>query len=119
MRVAVLASIVFAGLVIALVSAMLQRSEVFAERPALPATGVRYGQGSELIAMTSDQPDGRQQVIVIDPKTQTMSVYHIEKNSGLIALKSVRNVQWDLRMDEFNSGEPSPRDIRAMLEHRK
>ena len=35
---------------------------------------------------------------------------------GELALKSVRNIQWDLQMTEFNGVAPLPRDIRAMLE---
>jgi hypothetical protein len=119
MRVAVLASIVFSGLVIAFASAYLQRSEALADKPTFPANGTRFGQGSELIALSSENSDGRQQLVVIDPKTQVMGVYQIEKNTGLISLKSIRNVQWDLKMDEFNSADPSPREIRAMLEYRK
>ena len=115
MRVAVLMSIVFAGLVIAYASAILQRTEAL----AAPNGGVRFGQGGDLIALSSENAEGRQQLIVIDPKTQVMGVYQIEKNSGLISLKSIRNVQWDLKMDEFNSADPSPREIRAMLENRK
>src|SRR4051794_26554751 len=114
MRVAVLASIVFAGLVIAFGSAGLQRSEAWADKPLAPQAGVRFGQGGDLIALSSENGDGRQQLIVIDPKTQVMGVYQIERNSGLISLKSIRNVQWDLKMDEFNSADPSPREIRAM-----
>jgi hypothetical protein len=46
-------------------------------------------------------------------------VYQVDPRSGAIALKSVRNIHWDLQMDEFNSGgNPSPKEIRSLLEQR-
>jgi len=47
-----------------------------------------------------------------------MSVYHIELATGKIALRSVRNIHWDLQMTEFNSADPLPREIRSLLEPR-
>lgn len=70
------------------------------------------------IALTTDTVEGAQQVVVIDPRSHVMSVYHVEKASGVIALKSVRNVRGDLMMDEFNTSHPLPREIRAILQNR-
>ncbi|MBP90919.1 MAG: hypothetical protein CMJ64_30110 [Planctomycetaceae bacterium] len=72
----------------------------------------------ELIALNSDVEDGRQQVVVIDAKSRVMSVYHIEHETGVISLKSVRSIEADLLMDEFNTGNPLPREIRAILDQR-
>ncbi|MEQ8790284.1 MAG: hypothetical protein RIC55_28570 [Pirellulaceae bacterium] len=72
----------------------------------------------ELIALSHDLGEGRQQVTVIDPKMRVMAVYHVDPTSGEITLKSVRNIHWDLQMEEFNGVNPSPRDIRALLEQR-
>jgi hypothetical protein len=55
---------------------------------------------------------------LIDPATRTMAVYHIDTSSGEIALKSVRNVNFDLQMMEFNGKSPLPNEIRAILEQR-
>lgn len=71
-----------------------------------------------LMALSSDTADGFQQIAVIDSKTRVMSVYHVEHKSGSIALKSVRNLSADLEMDEFNTEQPLPRDIRAILNKR-
>jgi len=71
---------------------------------------------SDLIALNSDVIEGRQQVVVIDAKTRVMSVYHIEQGTGVISLKSVRSIAADLLMDEFNTGSPLPREIRAILD---
>lgn len=62
--------------------------------------------------------DGRQQTTVIDVRTRTMAVYHITPQSGVITLKSVRNLGWDLQIDDYNSGKPQPREIRALVERR-
>ena len=69
----------------------------------------------QLIALTSDLPGSHQQVTVIDAKARIMSVYHIENTTGVISLKSVRNIRADLLMDEFNTESPLPREIRAIL----
>ncbi len=57
---------------------------------------------------------GPQAVIVVDPSQRVMAVYHVDKTTGEIALRSVRNITWDLQMMEFNSGEPLPQDIRNL-----
>lgn len=72
----------------------------------------------ELIALNSEVEDGRQQVVVIDSKSRVMSVYHVEHATGVISLKSVRRIESDLLMDEFNTGSPLPREIRAILDQR-
>ena len=71
-----------------------------------------------LIALTSDIPGNHQQVTVIDSKARIMSVYHVQSATGVISLKSVRNISADLMMDEFNTESPLPREIRAILTSR-
>lgn len=62
--------------------------------------------------------DGQQiTVTAIDPRQRVMAVYHVERGTGEITLKSVRNLTWDLQMVEFNSGNPLPQDIRNGLKH--
>jgi hypothetical protein len=59
--------------------------------------------------------EGQPQVVtVIDSAARVMAVYHVDRASGEITLKSVRNMTWDLQMLEFNSGEPLPQEIRDM-----
>ena len=67
------------------------------------------------IALSSDTADGQQQITVIDSKTRVMAVYHAAHKTGVIALKSVRDISSDLMMDEFNTDSPLPREIRAIL----
>ena len=113
MRVAMLVVLVGAGLVMFGVGRTGDRP-VFAQRPGLEQ--VEIGAASQqLIALSSDAGPS-QQVTLIDPKTQVMGVYHIDRATGEIALKSVRKIRWDLLMEEFNATSPSPRDIRSLVE---
>jgi hypothetical protein len=75
------------------------------------------GSGSEWISFSWDAGNA-EQVAVLDPQSRSMSIYEINRNSGAITLKSVRNVGWDLRLEEFNSTNPTPREIRALVERR-
>jgi hypothetical protein len=54
-------------------------------------------------------------ITVIDTSQQTMAIYHVERATGEITLKSVRNFTWDLQMKDFNTGKPLPQDIRSGL----
>jgi hypothetical protein len=71
-----------------------------------------------LFALPSEVDDRHQQITLIDPVARTMVVYHIDKPSGEVTLRSVRNIHWDLQMDEFNGKTPLPREIRSLLERR-
>ena len=84
-----------------------QQPQVPAVKPLVLSDG--------LIALSSDTADGRQQVTVIDSKTRVMSVYHVDHKTGVIGLKSVRDISADLKMEEFNTDSPLPREIRASL----
>jgi len=54
----------------------------------------------------------------VDTRTRALGVYHIDRGTGQISLKSVRSVQWDLMMDDFNGGNPAPQEIRSLLDSR-
>jgi hypothetical protein len=73
----------------------------------------------DLLAMSHDGGDGRQQITLVDPRQRVMAVYHVDRTSGALQLKSVRNVQWDLLIEDYNSGTPAPRDIRALKEQQR
>jgi hypothetical protein len=74
---------------------------------------------SELVAHSVMLEDGRQQLVVVDARQRSLAVYHVDPRTGALALKSVRNFHWDLQMEEFNAGgQPSPRDIRTLVEQR-
>lgn len=54
-------------------------------------------------------------VTVIDSRQRVLAVYQVDRNSGEITPKSVRNISWDLQMIEYNSGKPLPQDVRNGL----
>lgn len=74
--------------------------------------------GNGLITHVQDV-DGRPlRVIVIDPAARVMGVYDISRETGEIQLKSVRDMSGDLQMLEFNSGAPSPADIKNSIQRK-
>jgi len=83
--------------------------------PVLAQQGSTQSGNQELIALSAQLADGKQQVTVIDPRARVVSVYHISPTSGEIALKSVRNIHWDLQMTQFNGKAPLPEEIRNVL----
>lgn len=83
----------------------------------LPGRGLE-SPGEALLVFPSAGPDGGQFLAIVDPKTRTMGTYYIDGQKGEIALKSVRNISWDLYLEEFNGKAPSPRDIKELLERR-
>ena len=71
-----------------------------------------------MITVSTPLGDQRQQLTVIDTRQRVMCVYQIDNVSGEIALRSVRNIHWDLQLSEFNSASPLPREVRSMIEPR-
>ena len=115
MRAMVLGALVGAGLVMAAVGSFDPSGEALAQRPV---SYQQAGPGSDLIALSNPVGESGQLVTVIDPGQRVMSVYHIDSVSGKIALRSVRNIHWDLQMSYLNCEKPLPQEIRAMLEQR-
>lgn len=76
------------------------------------SAGARSG---SLIAFSSMLASGQQQVVVLDSAQYVLSVYRISPDSGEISLVSVRNIRLDSAIDNYNSGNPSPEDIRKMV----
>lgn len=56
--------------------------------------------------------NGFQQIAIFDQTKQTLAVYHINPASGDIQLKSVRKLEADFFLQEFNLSEPTPSTIR-------
>jgi hypothetical protein len=104
-------------LMVAAVAGFGQRSEVFAQRPqSAPAPGA----SGDLIVLpiaSGDKAQG-QLLAVVEPKQQVMSVYRIDANTGKIALRSVRNLRYDLQMTNYNNEAPLPQEIQTLLEQR-
>ncbi len=117
MRVAVLVVLVGAGFLCAVLGARMGPSRVVAQQPYV-AKAASATPAARLIAFSCQLGQGHQQITLIDPEARVMSVYHVDGATGEISLQSVRNVRWDLQMEEFNGASPSPREIRSLLEQR-
>jgi len=79
----------------------------------------RVASSPDLLALSHESGDGRQQITVVDPRQRVMAVYHVDRVSGALQLKSVRNLQWDLLIEDYNSGSPAPRDIRVLKDQQR
>lgn len=90
----------------------------FPQASAQRTPAERTSPADQIIALPFEGADGKQQVTIVDPRTRVIAVYQVDKVNGSLALRSVRNVHWDLLMEEYNTshGSPTPRDIRALAE---
>ena len=107
---------VLIGIAVGAVALAVEFPQAQAQR--VPAD--RTPPADQLIALPFEASDGKQQVTIVDPRTRVIAVYQVDKVNGSLALRSVRNVHWDLLMEEYNTshGSPTPRDIRALAEQR-
>jgi len=112
MKAAVIGALAGTTLAVAALGGLSPLGRAFAQRPSAEVAG----DASELIVLSSPAGDSRQQVTVIDPRSRVMSVYHISGATGEIALKSVRDFHWDLRMTELNGVSPLPHEVRSLVE---
>ena len=111
MRRSLFGALLGASLVVAIAvgrSAIGGPETVFA--PDAPTRG-----NSELMSHVTATEGQPLTVTIIDPKQRVMAVYHVDRGTGEITPKSIRNFTWDLQMIEFNSGNPQPQDIRNGL----
>lgn len=76
------------------------------------------GVAGDMIALSTPTPQGRQLLTIVDAKQRTVAIYHVDEATGEITLRSVRQIEWDLKLSEFNSDSPLPGDIRRLLEQR-
>ena len=107
-----------AGAVLVAVLVMVTTAGQGSSEPAY-APPVNYPlavQSAELITHMTAAEGQPQIVTVIDPRERVMAVYHVDRTTGQITPKCVRNITWDLQMIDFNSGNPSPQDIRSGLQ---
>ena len=112
MRRSLLGALLGAGLVIA---AFAGRSSTEPAYGGPGELGPSPRQSSELVTHVTASDGQPLTVTVIDPIQRVMGIYQVDRSTGEIALRSVRNLTWDLQMIEFNSGKPMPQDIRSGL----
>ncbi len=104
---------IVAGLVVGLVCSDGTGGLAWAQRSPLERAAA-----GELLAFMSDLDEHRQQLTVLDPRLRVVSVYHLDRGTGEIGLRSVRNLNWDLQMMEYNNAKPRPTEIQRLVEQR-
>jgi hypothetical protein len=115
MKMAVLGTLAGIGIVAAVAGgAGGVGGEPSAPAPTMPSASYRAGDG--LIVVPFGMADKGVMLSVIDPQQRMMSVYQLNPTTGKIALKSARNLRWDLQVDYFNNEPPLPQEIRSMIE---
>ncbi len=79
------------------------------------ARSAANGFASETVVSTLAIGDAGQRVIIFDKDQSTLAVYEVDMTTGRIALRSVRQVRWDMALEDFNSLPPKPAEVRAMM----
>lgn len=98
--------------------AQRQAGQLVNHQPGHAAASVQQAGSPDMLALSAEV-EGRQQITVIDPKQKVMAVYHIDRTTGAVSLRSVRNLQWDMQIEDFNSANPTPREIRALTQQQR
>jgi hypothetical protein len=114
MRAVALGSLVVIGFVIAAVAAAPDRQDGISPR-GVPIHFYPNAANSDLIAVSANVRDQYQQMTIIYPKERRFAVYHIDFATGQSALKSVRSFEFDLQLNQFNTKDPLPEEIKALL----
>ena len=96
-------------LLLAVVAAGWQTTDLVAQRPTAPGPGPLWISESPL-------DEGRRLLLVVDQEARHAAVYHVDAVAGTLTLKSCRNLHWDLTLDDFNAQEPKPDSLRNMLQ---
>ena len=111
MRHAVFGVVFLAGLLVGTLAIHRPGQMAFAQ-PALE-------RGKDTMLVTNvPLAGGGQQIVILETEARSLACYHVKGDTGEIELKSVRNVRWDLQMDEFNGVAPRPKEIREQLNQR-
>lgn len=82
---------------------------------AAPLAPAPFGTGG-LITHVQELEGKLLRIVVVDPNHRVMGVYDLGRENGEIKLRSIRNLNADLQMNQYNSEEPSPADIKKMLD---
>ncbi len=117
MKLVVLGSLLGIGFMAVAVGVAQQRGDAYSQR-ATTAVPAAAAANSEMVVLPTIVGDKSQLLTVIDPRLRVLSVYHIDLATGVITLKSVRNIQWDLQISYLNNEKPLPQEIRALSEPR-
>jgi hypothetical protein len=107
--------LIVGGLMVTVLGGFGLSGDVFAQRPQfVPPSGV----GGDLLVVPVASGEKGQLLAVVEPRQHVMIIYRIDPATGKIALKSARNIHWDIQLNDFNIEAPLPQEIKSMLEQR-
>lgn len=115
MKKALLGSLVVVGLVVVAIFAFGPTEKAMAQQRG--SVGATLG-GGDLIVVPMPSGDKSQLLSIVDPRQRMLCVYRVDPTTGKIALKSARNLNWDLQMTYLNNEAPLPQEIQSLLEQR-
>jgi hypothetical protein len=114
MKQAILGTLVVVGLVAAVFCTIGRNDQAMAQQH-----GANGPAGSgDLIVVPIVSGEKGQVLSIVDPRQRMLCVYRIDPVTGKIALKSARNLNWDLQMTYLNNEAPLPQEIQSLLEQR-
>jgi len=73
---------------------------------------------SGTIAFSTPSNGGTAQLLyLIDTKAQAFAIYRIDPSNakGAVKLEGCRQYQWDLKLSEYNNGEPDVASVESMI----
>jgi hypothetical protein len=118
MKRGILGTLVGIGIVMAAAAMAEPRGEYYAQRGAANISAPAAQAGTELIVVSATAAEKGQLLTIVDPRQRVVCVYHIDSMTGKIALKSARNIQWDLQITDLNNDNPLPQQIRSLSEQK-
>jgi hypothetical protein len=115
MKQAMLGTLVVVGLLALLLIGLGTGDRAMAQQHGAGGPGAV---GGDLIVVPMPSGDRGQVLSIVDPRGRMLCVYRIDPATGKIALKSARNLNWDLHMTNYNNEAPLPQEIQSLLEQR-
>ena len=74
------------------------------------------GKSSGIYAVAGQITSDSYGIYLIDSDNATMAVYQWLPSVRRLRLMAARNFEFDLQLDEFNSDDPTPREIKKLVE---
>lgn len=82
----------------------------------LAAERLASASGGPLWVSESPVDDTTRLLIVVDQESRRTAIYQINAQTGMLTLRSTRDISWDLMVSDFNATEPRPAALQKMLQ---
>jgi hypothetical protein len=108
-----------AGLLACILVAMLSRSSSISVLPQALAEAPPIAGGGGMYLMPGQVAQNVYGVYMMDIDAQTLMVYQYTPGDNLLKLKASRSFKYDRRLQNFNSGAPSPEEVKDLIERQQ